>query len=189
MAPTLDPICGSYVVPTDLASEEQNLVGVFSGWRVLRGTEEEVSPDEGIYQQAVRDWLTEHGVIRPEVRITRILRVDIETDGVDEAFISASHFAEPTGHTTQAGDYSIVLMRRVVLGTIRTIALVEEYYDSVDPILTFPRTYSLDHVMDLNDDGILDVVLGIQHWEGYGAQAYEISDQDVIQVLAAQCGL
>jgi hypothetical protein len=189
LAPRLELVCGSYFVETDLASAEDGLLGVFGGWPALRRPQQEIPLEDAMSQRAVADWLADHGMASPVVRLTRVLHVDVDGNGVDEAFISASLFADPTGHLTQAGDYSVVLMRKAVGEEVMTTPLVGEYYDSAEPVLTFPFTYSLEHVLDLNGDGTLEVVVGVQGWEESGAQVYEIDDLDVTQVLAAQCGL
>ena len=188
-SPSLELVCSSYFVSTDLASADNGLLGVFSGWPVLRRPQQDLPLDDMMSLRAVADWLADHGMSSPMVRITRVLHVDVDGDGFDEALISAALFADPTGHMTQAGDYSVVLMRKAVGEEVMTIPLVGEYYDSAEPVLTFPFTYSLEHALDLNGDGILEVVVGVRGWEESGAQVYEIDDLDVTQVLAAQCGL
>lgn len=53
--------------------------------------------------------------------------------------------------------------------------------------MLFPRTYSIANFIDLNQDGVLEVVVDIQRWEGFGASVYQISGQNVIQTLKAEC--
>ena len=53
------------------------------------------------------------------------------------------------------------------------------------------KTYSIGiaNFIDLNQDGVLEVVVDIQRWEGSGAAVYQVEDRTVTQVLKAGCGL
>jgi hypothetical protein len=146
----------------------------------------ELSDDGQFYEQAVIDWLTAEGVSAPQVDSIHVYRVDIEGDGTDEVFISAAHL-DDSQHTTQAGDYSIVLMRQVVGNGTVTKPVVGDVYRSQEAELTYPRTYSLANFIDLNQDGRLEVVVEIRKWEGFGARVFQIDGEDVIQTLSAEC--
>ena len=67
------------------------------------------------------------------MRITRILRIDLEGDGEEEVLISATNyftedksdnstapFREAPIHAPQGGSYSIFILRRVVDGNVQT---------------------------------------------------------------------
>jgi hypothetical protein len=182
------PSCAGYQVTTDLASNADYLTGVVTGWPVLTRPGHEFPTDTPVYTQAVADWLAGQGIDQPVIEISRILRVDVEGDGVDEVFIAASHFKEQSGHLAEYGDYSLVLMRKVLAGSVITVPFVEDLYRSKDPELVFPHIYVLAGVMDLNQDSKLDVVIAIHFWEGFGAQVYEIKATKTMQVLKVECG-
>ena len=76
------------------------------------------------------------------MEISQILRVDIEGDGTDEALVSASHFADPTGHGVADGDYSLVIMRKVMGDTVETIPILADYYHQ-DLEIYFPLTWTM----------------------------------------------
>ena len=184
-SPEFSPTCQSYLVNTDAALEEPGFVGVIDGWQITKRPVNELSTD-GIYQQALTDWLTTEEVSDPQVDSIHVYRVDLEGDGTDEVFISATHL-DGSQHTTKAGDYSVILMRQVVGNEAVTRLVAGDLYQSQNPEITFPRTYSLTNFIDLNQDGILEVVVEIQKWEGYGALVFQIDDGDVIQALGAEC--
>jgi len=185
-APQFSPTCKSYFVEADSNVDGSGIVGVAQGWQVTQRNVEELPPDNQFYQQVVTDWLKAEGIPAPQLDGLRVVRVDIEGDGVDEIFINASHLDE-SQHTTKAGDYSVVLMRKVAGNDAVTLPILGDVYHSPEPEITFPLTYSLANFMDLNQDGILEVVVDIQKWEGVGAIVYQIDDQDVIQTLRAVC--
>lgn len=184
-APEFSPPGHGYFVETDVTIDEFGMVGVAQGWHVLQGAVDEFSPGNQFYEQVVIDWLMAEGISDPQLNVLRVFRVDIEGDGVDEIFINAIHLDE-SQHTTKSGDYSIILMRRVVGNDAVTLPIVGDVYHSQELEITFPRTYSLGNFIDLNQDGVLEVVVDIQRWEGFGAIVYQIDGQEILQSLRAE---
>ena len=185
-APESSPTCDSFFIGTDANLDEIGMVAVLDGWDITKRDVTELPAKNQFYQQVVIDWLTAEGVSSPELGSLQIFRVDLEGDGADEIFISATRL-DGSQHTTKAGDYSVVLMRKVVGNDAVTIPLVADVYSSKELEIIFPRTYSLANFIDLNQDGVLEIVVGIEKWEGFGAIIYQVNRQDVIQALKAEC--
>ena len=185
-APEFSPICKTYSVGTDATFDENGFVGVVDGWDVTKRVVTELSADGEFYRQVVVDWLRAEGVSDPQVDSIHVYRVDIEGDGTDEVFLSATHL-DGSQHTTKAGDYSIILMRQVFGNETVTKLVMGDVYRSQELELTFPRTYGLVNFIDLNQDGRQEVVVDIQKWEGFGARVFQIDGDDVIQTLGAEC--
>jgi hypothetical protein len=184
--PEFSPTCKTYSVGTEAFLDESGFVAVVDGWTITKRPLTELADEEEFYRQTVTDWLQAEGVQDPQIDAIQVYRVDIEGDGTDEVFISAAHL-DDSGHTTRAGDYSIVLMRQVIGDDAVTKLVVGDLYHSREAEITFPRTYSLANFIDLNQDGILEVVVDIQKWEGFGARVFQIDGEDVIQTLSAEC--
>jgi hypothetical protein len=185
-SPELSLTCKAYTISTDAGLDEAGFVGVVDGWAITKREVTELAPEGEFYQQAVLDWLSGEGVTDPQLGTLQIFRVDLEGDGSDEIFISASHL-DGTQHTTKAGDYSIILMRKIIGNDVLTKLVLGEVYGSKEPELTFPRTYSLANFIDLNQDGVLEVVVSFEKWEGFGAMVYQVDGQDIAWVLGAGC--
>lgn len=184
-APEYSPAYGMYSVSTDAMLDEGGMVATLDGWPVTKWEATELSPDSDIYRQAVLDWLAKQGVADPQVGSLRIFRVDLENDGSDEIFLSATRL-DDSQHTTKAGDYSIVLMRKIMGDDVMTIPFMADVYSSRETEITFPRTYSLANFIELNQDGILEVVVAFEKWEGFGAIVFQVDGQQVIQSLRAE---
>jgi hypothetical protein len=180
-APEFSHPSASYSLQTDSSFNEFGMVGVAQGWPVRQVIPLELSLDNETYQNVVSDWLIGEGIARPERGSLRIFRVDLEGDGVDEVFISATHLDE-SQHTSKSGDYSLVLMRKVVGNDVATLPIVADVYHSQEPEITYPRTYSLANFIDLNQDGILEVIVDFQQWEKVGAMIYQVKGQGITQV-------
>lgn len=182
------PVCRNHVLKSAVVLPEP-VVGVASGWVTARPRHTDISTDDPYYVQALREWFQSQGNAPAEIRISRILLVDLEKDGVDEVLLSATYFKEKFAFLTETGDYSIVLLRRVVGDHIVTIPLVKDYYVSSLPEfeVSYPNTYTLADALDLNRDGSLEVVVDVRRWEGWGAIVYRIDEQNVREVLRAIC--
>jgi len=186
--PAPDPICDTYFIDVDENISFAGMIGVAQGWQVTQRNVEELSSESEFYQGVVAQWLIEEGMQDPIIENLRVLRLDIEGDGVDEVFISASHFNDDSGHMIESGDYTVILMRKVNGDDVETLDLVGNIYPSQEPEMTFPISYSLANFVDLNRDGKLEVIIEINRWEGFGAAVYQIDGLNSVQVLQAFCG-
>jgi hypothetical protein len=63
-----------------------------------------------------------------------------------------------------------------------TLPLVADIYRSQEAEITYPRTYLLSNFIDLDQDGILEVVVDFHRWEEDGAMIYTIHGQEIAQV-------
>jgi hypothetical protein len=181
------PVCRNYSMRSSVALPEP-MIGVASGWlSEKRGAT--VLSSNASYIQAITEWFQAQGNSPSEIRITRILQADIEGDGVNEVLLSASYFKDPSGHMAETGDYSVVLMRKVIGNDVVTVPLVKDYYVTSLPEaeLTYPLTYTLAGALDLNNDGTLEVIVDVSRWEGGGAIVYRIDGQNAREVLRTIC--
>jgi hypothetical protein len=106
---------------------------------------------------------------------------------VDEVFLTATHFEDESGHMAEEGDYSIILMRKIVGAEVATVPVVSDLYTAQTAELNFPYTYSIASLLDLNQDGIMELIVEVTRWEGNGVQIYEIDGPNVTQALSAIC--
>jgi hypothetical protein len=186
-APEYSPTCKAYWVGSDTDPGEDGLVATLGGWSVTKYPLLELSPSvDTFYHQAVLDWLRSQGVANPVSGNVRIFRVDLEGDGVDEVFVSATHLDASQG-TPRAGDYSIVLMRKLIDNNVVTTLVVGDIHASQESQTTYPSTYSLANFLDLNQDGVMEVIVDVTHSEGGGALVYEVNGQTIQEVLRAIC--
>ncbi len=186
-APVFNSRCGETYIGSDFSTYIPNLIGVAQDWEVTYRPWGGTALDSPVYYAAVADWLVSQGFTLPYVQISRILRVDLEGDGVDEVFISAAYFNDESGHMAEQGDYSIILMRKLVGSEVVTVPVVAELYTSPTAELVFPFTYSLASLLDLNQDGNLELIVEVTRWEGSGVILYQVDGTNVIEALRAVC--
>jgi hypothetical protein len=162
-------------------------IGVKQHWPVTYRSAQVLPNDTAVYVDAVKQWLTAQGLTAPEVKIQQVLRVDLEGDGQTEVLISAARFKESTGHLSELGDYSVVLARKTVGSSVVTIPLVSDVYLNAFAETTYPKTYNIFDVADLNGDKVSEIVIYMSYWEGLGALVYNVSGDKAVQVLKANC--
>ena len=182
----LSPTCRYHFMRSS-ASLPESMVGVASGWVTEQREIRDLASNDPAYIQAVTEWFQSRGARPGEIQITRILQADLEGDGVNEVLLSATYFKDASGHMTETGDYSVILMRKVFGNEVLTIPLIAEYYVSSTPELSYPQTYAPAEAIDLNQDGILEVVVDVSRWEGAGAIVFRVDGQNVREVLRAIC--
>jgi len=184
------PFCGSTYIGTDMVESKGWQFAFYQGWQVTQRPATDIPIDSPTYVQGVREWLTAQGIADPVVQLTRIAKVDLEGDGSDEVFITATYFKTPNPQSPLAefGDYSVVLMRKVSGNTVVTVPLAADVYHLDQPEPVFPLTYLLSNFIDLNQDGNLEVILEATRWEGGGIILYEVEGLNTIQVIKEICG-
>ena len=181
-APESTPIRpGQYTISTDIGVDDFGMVGVAHTWPVRQVQADELSPDNELYRNIVKDWLTEAGIADPQPKYMDIFRVDLEGDGTDEIFITAASL-DDSQPAPKDGDYSVVLMRKIVGNEAVTLPLAADINLPGEKELIYPRLYSLAGFMDLDQDDVMEVVVDYHRWEENGAMVYIIHGQEIARV-------
>jgi hypothetical protein len=166
-------------------------IGVAGTWNPMPRAPKIESNDNPTYRKLVADLLVRKGIRQPQVNITKVVRVDLEGDGTDEVIINATrvHRFENGSITPDpdAGDYSIVMLRKVINGKAQTIMLDEEYHPKAAKF-TAPNAYDLAAVLDLNGDGVMEIIVAGGYYEGDWKTVYSIKGNKAVDVLGCGCG-
>jgi len=175
--------------PTGLGS----LVAVGGPWNAMPRALKITSTEQRVYQEATAEILKGQGIANPKVNLTQVLRVDLDGDGVEEVLVSATNYErfKPGGGLTpnaRAGDYSLVFLRRLVQGKVVTSIITGEYYPKAKEF-NAPAEHRVIGVLDLNGDGILEIVVSGRYYEGDWVDAYRVEGAKVIKLFSMGCGL
>lgn len=181
------PCTRNYTVALDPEPEFMPALLVGGTWDVLPRTTMRLAPAQ-VYKDEIETLLIDQGIADPVVAIISILRVDLEGDGVDEVLITAIQMASGgVLPPVTAGDYSLIVLRKLVDGEVVTMPLVMDIYlESED--LAYPTVYIIGGVYDLNGDGRLEVVLEGKRWEGQSVSVFDIEGAHASLVLGVSCG-
>lgn len=147
-----------------------------------------------VYKKIVAQWLISHGLKNPKVEMPAVWRVDLDGDGTQEVLISALRHHQKSGipsniaPDSQAGDYCLLLMRRVVGKSVQTVALANEIYQH-QKTFNAPNVTELEHVLDLDGDGKMEIVISSRYYEGGSFSVLEWNKGNLKEVLGTGCGV
>ena len=91
-----------------------------------------------------------------------------------------------TGPNIKAGDFSLVMLRKVIAGKPRMSTLMGVIHTA--PSSGAPNRYGLSNVLDLNGDGSLEIVVEWNYYEGGGANVFQIKNGKISLALEASDG-
>ncbi|MCW3062192.1 MAG: hypothetical protein JWQ02_4013 [Capsulimonas sp.] len=165
------------------------VIGVGGAWNALPRPQRRESTKQPIYKAVVRKALIANGIHSPVIHIDQIIRCDLDGDGADEVLISAHRYTdnERGFQPMPAGGYSLVLMRKLVRGKIKTSIVTAELYPKPKPE-SAPLTYHIDGLYDLMGNGKMQIIIGWRYYEGSGMDVYALNGAEAHQVLSSGCG-
>jgi hypothetical protein len=178
-----------YYAKTELEGQKGIAVGAKRGWNPVPRTPRAINLNDKTYLGIVSGILRAKGLPAAKAKIEQAFKVDLDGDGTEEVVLTASSYGGKIAPTARAGDYSFVLVRKIVAGKAKNIMIAEEY---VKKRIEFgaPSRFEISAIADLNGDGKMEIVQYGEYYEGSGAGAYEITDKAVeIKELETGCGV
>jgi hypothetical protein len=191
--PELAPASGdAYLIALpNLIKANTPLIGLKGAtWNPQPRVPTEFNAQSATYLTAVEAFLKKKGLKNPKMTIAALWQVDLEGDGVEEVLIDVLSpgfdKAVAQDRPLKAGDFSMVLLRRVVNGKPQMQTLQGEMYKKATG--GTPNRYSLSHVLDLNGDGTMEIIVEWGYYEGGGADVFQQVNGQFKRVLAASDG-
>lgn len=148
-------------------------------WNVMPRLPKALDVKDPTYLQIVREILKGAGLKNPQVSISQAYAIDLDGDGVEEIVIVANRYVQGAhelgGLATQAqaGDYSLVLVRKTTGEQTQNIFVVKAVWLKAGAG-GLARANHLSAIADLNGDGMMELVVYNAYYEG--------SDSDVVQL-------
>ncbi|HEY0322473.1 MAG TPA: hypothetical protein VGC66_16075 [Pyrinomonadaceae bacterium] len=173
---------------------DKGLIAVGGDWNALPRVPKVESTRSPAYRAAVAELLRRNGIRRPQVKIVKVLRVDLDGDGTEEVLINATRAKRwasgSIANDSDPGDYSVVLLRKVVKGKVKTIVLDGEYHPKSRNAETEgpPNEYAITAVLDLNGDGRMEVIVEGGYYEGDWKTVYAFNGSKVENIFGCGCG-
>lgn len=186
--PEEDPVGCLMVKFTPELRSDEGTVAVGGPWNALPRAPKPQSSKQKVYVDAVRQILKEHGLAKAPVRITQALRIDLEGDGREEVLISATtpreNYPSPD---PRKNDYSFVALRKIVGGKVKTSILVGDFFTKTKQE-ELPYIHNVLAVLDLNGDGVQEIIVRSAYYEGIGYEVFQAGDKENQVVMAYGCG-
>ncbi len=139
------------------------------------------------YSRTITAILRSKGLTRSVPKNVYAWRIDLEGDGVDEVLLQAGTWGNRIGASAKAGDYSMVVLRKIVAGKVRDFLIGGEF---VKRNIEFgaPSRYLVTSIADLNGDGIMEFIVYSEYYEGNSSAAYEMKGGKAVEVKQLQTG-
>jgi len=170
----------------------EHVVAVGGPWNAQPRKPKLLSTNQPAYRQAVADILAQKGFAAPKINIAQVMRVDLDGNGTEEVLVSAANyeFFESGGLSPQvrAGDYSLVLLRQVDQGKVTTKVIAGEFFPQAKKHHA-PSEVKVGAILDLNGDGIMEVILCGRYYEGNWVEAHQIKGTQITKLFSSGCGL
>jgi hypothetical protein len=183
--------CADMLTVSLSSKSKEGVIALSAPWNALPRKPQIAEPTQQAYVDAVREFLESRRISDPKVKITRILRVDLDGEGEEEVLINATNYFTDDGDvpmdTAAPGSYSIVLLRRLVAGKVQTELIAGELY--VKDESSASNLFEIPGVLDLNGDGKLEVIVHSHYYEGSETTIYDCSGGKCKAVLSVGCGL
>jgi Putative peptidoglycan binding domain len=187
----IEVICTkTYTVSLEPGISDDALVAVGGSWQLQPRIPTELAKNDPSIQQAVATFLQTKGIKQPDVHITRALAIDLEGDASDEVVVTATRLATQNQDPTDAaaGDYSFVGVHKIIDGKPTMVELAGNYFPQAGDFVA-PNEYRLLGVLDLDGDGVLEIVINGAYYEGAYTSALRIENDKARVLLSTGCGV
>ncbi len=182
--------------PEDIFSDESLkpllAIGANAKWNPLPRLPKKLDPADKTYQKIALDFLKTKGIKPKNFEFENAFAIDLESDGSDEIFLEATNYKDENGEsggTARAGNYSFVLVRKIIKGKPQNILIGGEFHPKKPQIEDYVTEFDLSAFADLNGDGRMEVILeNLYSYGGVSTEIYEIEKNTLKEVLAVECG-
>lgn len=184
------PISGMPEEPVDSLDEASggHALAVGAGWNALPRLPKRQSGGFEPYEREVGRILKENGMPSAKAVIRRIVRADLDGDGTEEVIVCAGT-ADARIPQFRKNTYSMVLFRCLVRGKVETTVIHQEYFrKDVEGEANSPSAWDIPFVLDLNGDGIMEVILSGRYYEGAWYEIHEFRDGVLKRVVTEGVG-
>jgi hypothetical protein len=171
-------------------ARDRSAIALTASWNALPRKPRTADVTQPVYVEAVREFLAQHGLKQAAVKITQILRIDLDGDGEDEVLVSATNYLakdDRVPSSAPGGSYSFVLLRRVVAGKVKTQLVAGEFYPQ-NKEFNAPNRYSVLAVLDLDGDGKMEVIVESAYYEGDATTIYRCTPEKIEELVSTGCG-
>ncbi len=165
-------------------------IGANAKWNPVPRIPQPLSVTNKIYTKLVSDFLKSKGIAKSKIVITQAYQIDLEGDGQKEIIITGNYYKKGMAEEQNIGDYSFILLRKIVNGKLQTIFSNGEFFT---PKLLRSGEYAppeervIKAIADLNGDGKMEFVLSVFGYEAHSHTIFEMKNGKPVKVLESEC--
>ena len=168
-------------------------IGVSGTWDLFPQAVEVLATENQTYKDITRELIAEFGIDDPDPQLLQVLRVDLEGDGVDEVLVVAERLQAGGLAGAQAGDYSIVYLRKVIGNEVQQLVLHHSTLQNLAPDeFGYLEAFRVPTVADLDGDGQMEIVTQGFYYEGSWTEMWEYVENgqgEAVVALSVGCGV
>lgn len=165
-----------------LEKSKGNLVETYEGISAVENVKKIAISVE--YDAILRRYTTIEGLPKELYELAdcnkvEIQSVDLDGDGKKEYIVASNSYASPEDYDTDTyTNYSDISLYDNKFKKIATLIKAKDQYREVDGKITSEFFCSLDDVeyIDIDDDGIMEVLVDLNYWENIGVNSYKYKD-------------
>lgn len=173
--------------PSETEAEAENTFKVGGNWNALPRQPKLQKGGFQAYEKEIAPILKKNDISAPVV-IQQLVRIDLDGNGTDEVILVAGN-ANSRIPIFEKNTYSIVLLRALINGKVQTSIIHEQYIkESREGEADSPNGYEIPFVLDLNNDGKMEVILRGTYYEGFWYEIFEFDGKTLISVLSNGIG-
>ena len=147
------------------------------------------SLNQEMYQRVAAGLLRSKGLNIQRARLTQLMRIDLNGDGVEEVLMAASSRPD-YGRTPEEkkGDYSLLAIRYVDNGVVRA-RILDYNISKRNLIFSAPGYFEFMTFVDIDGDGPMEIVGANGYYEGNGFEAWKFDGKTTKSVMFAGWGV
>lgn len=167
-------------------------IGTFADWDPLPRLSKKLLSSNKSNQKIVADFLKTKGIGKTKIKITQAFQIDLEGDGKKEIIIAANYYKKGMVEEQNVGDYSFVLLRKIVNGKPQNILIDGEFFTAKliqSGEFAPPNSRKINAIADLNGDGKIEIVISNFGYEAHNQAIFEVKNSKPVKVLEVGCGV
>jgi hypothetical protein len=163
-----------------------------AAWNPVPRASKTLPSANATYTALVAAELKKYKAAKP-ARVTQIVQADLDGDKQLEVLIVAQSLDNAYA-MNNTGDYSLVLVRKIVAGKVQTFKLIEHYiekgYDpATDTGAQQGSTNGISAIADIDGNGSMEVFVDGVVYEGYGVSIYSWNGKGFTRLIDWGCGV
>lgn len=185
--PEEEPCSDLREVSVNPSPDKDASIAIGGQWNALPRPVQVLSNSIAAYRDVLARVLAQNGIKSSDAAPAQTLRVDLDGDGTMEVLIAASNHSG-LATAAKAGDYSVVLLQKIVKGAVRSIPVVSQYHQTAKEFAAVDQ-YRIVAVLDVDGDGKMEIVVHGHFYEGDWTTIYSVAGEKMQEVMTCGCSI
>lgn len=189
-----EPCFPDFLVAEKLTDADKvDYVAVEGGWNHLPRVPKKMDAKQASYRETVSKWATSKKISPKNFEVQEVVQVDIDNDKSLETIIVAGNITQTVGAVEN--DFSVILLQKVQDGETIIIPIAEYVLDAKvakdcsDETPCYSSMFRFSMCLDINNDGILEIIIADIVHEGMGKSIFEWKEDKLTKILDWGCGV